>query len=131
MGPNGEEARRGSIQGASNRRGSYCKGLEASSRPSGRSLATFRRENRWGMSARLEVRFGLPIKSDERVTATAEKDGGRGSIINTKGWIALADGRVAAEATGSYVLLSQDTLDEMAQEFPGLARSWRVGNGGG
>ena len=77
------------------------------------------------MSARLDIRFKLPIKSDERVTAIAEKDGGRGSISNTKGWIALADGRVAAEATGSYVLLSQDTLDEMAQGFPDLARSWR------
>ena len=88
-------------------------------------------ENRWGISARLDIRFRLQIKSDEQVTATAEKDSRRGSIVNTKGWIELADGRVAAEATGSYVLLSQDTLDEMAQGFPGLARSWRVGNGGG
>ena len=83
-------------------------------------------ENRWGMSARLEVRFRLPITSDERVTATAEKDGGRGNIINTKSWITLSDGRVAAEATGSYALLSQDTLDEMAQGFPDLAKSWRI-----
>ena len=81
------------------------------------------------MSARLDVRFRLPIKSDERVTATAEKDSRRGSISNTKGWIALADGRVAAEATGSYALLSEEALDQMAQGFPGLAQSWRVENG--
>ena len=83
-------------------------------------------ENRWGMSARLELRFRLPITSGERVTATAEKSGRRGNIINTKGWVSLADGRVAVEATGSYALLSQDTLDEMARDFPGLAESWKV-----
>ena len=81
-------------------------------------------ENRWGMSARLELRFRLPINATERVTATAEKSGGRGNIINTKGWITLPDGRVAVEATGSYALLSQETLDEIAQDFPGLAASW-------
>lgn len=84
-------------------------------------------ENRWGMSARLELRFRLPINANERVTATAEKSGGRGNIINTKAWITLPDGRVAVEATGSYALLSQETLNEMARDFPGLAQSWSVG----
>ena len=81
-------------------------------------------ENRWGMSARLEIRFRLPINANERVTATAEKSGGRGNIITTKGWITLPDGHVAVEATGSYALLSQETLGEMAKDFPGLAQSW-------
>jgi len=81
-------------------------------------------ENRWGMSARLELRFRLPINANELVTATAEKSGGRGNIINTKGWITLPGGRVAVEASGSYALLSQETLDEMARDFPGLAQSW-------
>ncbi len=81
-------------------------------------------ENRWGMSARLELRFRLPINTNERITATAEKSGGRGNIINTKAWITLPDGRIAVEATGSYVLLAQETLDEMARNFPGLAQSW-------
>ncbi len=83
-------------------------------------------ENRWGMSARLELRFRLPINATDLVTATAEKSGGRGNIINTKGWITLPDGRVAVEATGSYALLSQEILDEMARDFPGLAQSWAV-----
>ena len=42
-------------------------------------------ENRWGMSARLELRFRLPINATDLVTATAEKSGGRGNVINTKG----------------------------------------------
>ena len=83
-------------------------------------------ENRWGMSARLELRFRLQINTNELITATAEKSGGRGKIITTKAWITLADGRVAVEATGSYALLTQETLDEMARGFPGLAQSWRV-----
>ena len=81
-------------------------------------------ENRWGMSARLDLRFRLPINANERITAMAEKSGGCGNIINTKGWITLADGRVAVEATGSYALLAQETLDEMARDYPGLAKSW-------
>lgn len=81
-------------------------------------------ENRWGMSARLDLRFRLPINANERITAMAEKSGGRGNIINTKGWITLVDGRVAVEAMGSYALLAQETLDEMARDYPGLAKSW-------
>ena len=56
-------------------------------------------ENRWGMSARLELRFRLPINTNERITATAEKTGERGNIINTKAWI--TPGR-SCYVTGSW-----------------------------
>ena len=84
-------------------------------------------EGRWGMSAKLDVRFRLPIRVDDALTATAQKDGGRGNIMRTKGWVTLPDGRVAAEATGAYALLSADALAEMAQDFPELAKTWLVG----
>ena len=78
------------------------------------------------MSARLELRFRLPIKSDEVGTATVEESGGRSNIINTKAWVTLLDGRVVVEATGSYALLAQETLDEMTREYPGFTKSWSV-----
>ena len=86
-------------------------------------------ENRWGMSARLDIRFRLPIAINRLVTATAEKSGSHGNFINTKAWITLDDNRVAAEATGSYALLTEDSLDKMALGFPKLAASWKPGEG--
>jgi len=86
-------------------------------------------ENRWGMSARLEIRFRLPIAINKPVTARAEKSGRRGNFITTKAWVTLDDDRVAVEATGAYVLLTEESLDKMALGFPGLAASWKTGAG--
>ena len=84
-------------------------------------------ENRWGMSARLDIRFRLPIAINQLVTATAEKSGSHGNFITTKAWVTLDDDRVAVEATGSYALLSVESLDKMALGFPKLATSWKAG----
>ena len=84
-------------------------------------------EGRWGMSAKLDVRFRLPVRVDDALTATARKDGGRGNIMRIKSWVTLSDGRVAAEAVGAYALLSPDALADMAQDYPELARTWLVG----
>ena len=84
-------------------------------------------EGRWGMSAKLDVRFRLPIRVGDVLTATAQKDGGRGSIMRTSARITLPDGRVAAEATATFALLPPDVLADMAQDYPELAKTWRVG----
>ena len=84
-------------------------------------------EGRWGMSAKLDVRFRLPIRVGDVLTATAQKDGGRGSVMRTSARITLPDGRVAAEATATFALLPPDALAEMAQDYPELAKTWRVG----
>ena len=84
-------------------------------------------EGRWGMSARLDVRFRLPVRTGDVLTATARKDGGRGAVMRTSATVALPDGRVAAEATATFALLSPDALADMAQDYPGLAQTWRVG----
>ena len=86
-------------------------------------------ENRWGMSARLDIRFLLPIAINKPVTATAEKSGRHGNFITTKAWVTLDDHRVAVEATGSYALLTEESLGKMAIGFPGLAASWKTGAG--
>ena len=84
-------------------------------------------EGRWGMSAKLDVRFRLPIRVNDVLTATAHKDGGRGNIMRTKATVTLPDGRLAAEATATFALISPDALADMAQDYPELARTWRVG----
>ncbi len=84
-------------------------------------------EGRWGMSAKLEVRFRLPIRVGDVLTATARKDGGRGAIMRTSATVTLPDGRLAAEATATFALLSPNTLADMAQDYPDLARTWQVG----
>ena len=84
-------------------------------------------EGRWGMSAKLDVRFRLPIRVKDVLTATAQKDGGRGNIMRTKAQVTLPDGRLAAEATATFALISPDALADMAQAYPELARTWRVG----
>ena len=80
-------------------------------------------EGRWGMSAKLDVRFRLPIRVGDVLTATAQKDGGRGSVMRTSARITLPDGRVAAEATATFALLPPDTLADMAQDYPELAKT--------
>ncbi|MCY4625858.1 MAG: PaaI family thioesterase [Chloroflexi bacterium] len=84
-------------------------------------------EGRWGMSAKLDVRFRLPIRVGDVLTATARKDGGRGAIMRTSATVTLPDGRLAAEATATFALLSPNTLADMAQDYPELARTWLVG----
>lgn len=84
-------------------------------------------EGRWGMSARLDVRFRLPVRTGDVLTATARKDGGRGAVMRTSATVTFPDGRIAAEATATFVLLSPDALADMAQDYPGLAQTWRVG----
>ena len=83
-------------------------------------------EGRWGMSARLDVRFRLPVRVGDVLTATARKDGGRGAIMRTSATVTLPDGRVAAEATAAFALLSPAALADMARHYPGLAQTWRV-----
>ena len=84
-------------------------------------------EGRWGMSAKLDIRFRHPVRIGDVLTATARKDGGRGAIMRTSARVTLPDGRVAAEATATFALLSPNALADMAQDYPGLARTWRVG----
>lgn len=84
-------------------------------------------QGRWGMSARLDVRFRLPVRVGDTLTATATRTGGRGAIMRTSAQVTLPDGRVAAEATATFALLSPNSLADMAQDYPGLAQTWRVG----
>ena len=47
--------------------------------------------------------------------------------MRTSATVTLPDGRVAAEATATFALLSPAALADMARDYPGLAQTWRVG----
>ena len=78
-------------------------------------------EGRWGMSAKLDVRFRLPIRVNDVLTATAHKDGGRGNIMRTKARVTLPDGRLAAEATATFALLPPGRPSGHGTRLPGAS----------
>lgn len=66
----------------------------------------------WGVTVELTVRFRKPVPLDEelRVIARITRDSSR--LFEGSGEIVLADGSVAAEATGKYMKLPIDKIVE-------------------
>ena len=81
-------------------------------------------ENRWSMTARMDVRYREPVEIDQTVTAVGEKTGIRRGFFDTRGRLELSDGTVAAEAVATYGLLSAEALTRISKGYPGLARDW-------
>lgn len=73
--------------------------------------------NAWGVTAELNVRFKKPVPLDEelRIVGRIEKSGGK--IFTGSGELVLADGSVAATATGKYIRLAIDTIVENDAAF--------------
>ena len=59
-------------------------------------------EGRWTQTARMEVRFRRPVPVDSTVTAVARKTRERRGFIDAEGLVLMADGSVAAEASGTF-----------------------------
>ena len=55
-------------------------------------------EDRWSMTARMDVRYRRPVEIGQTVTAVAEKTGARRGFFDTRGRLELSDGTVAADA---------------------------------
>ena len=83
-------------------------------------------ENRWTMTARMEVRFRRPISPGQRVKAIAARTRTARGFVEAQGRVELPDGKVAAEASGTYAFLSGETLAQISAPYPGLAREWMV-----
>lgn len=84
-------------------------------------------DNRWTITARMEVKFKHPIRICDRVKVVAEKLRETRGFLETRGWVEQADGNVAAEASGKFVFLSEEYLMRMSSEYPGLADEWGMG----
>jgi len=58
---------------------------------------------RWMVTGRLNVRFRRPIPVDGTLTVIGEAVKWDGRMLEARGEIRLADGRVGAEATGTFL----------------------------
>ena len=83
-------------------------------------------DNRWTMTARMEVRFRRPVFTGQTVTAVGEKVGERRGFMEARGRVLLPDGTLAADAVGAFAPVSGDALTEMSAGYPKLGREWMV-----
>lgn len=81
-------------------------------------------EDRWTMTARIQVRFRRPVPLDQEVTAIGRKTRTRGGLWEARGSVRLPDGDVAAEASGTFVDVPEETLARMTEGYPRLAAEW-------
>ena len=81
-------------------------------------------DNRWTITASLQVRFRHPITTEQTVKATAEKTREVRRFIEARGTVSFPDGRVAAEATGRFALLESADLARISGGYPQLAAQW-------
>ena len=84
-------------------------------------------DDRWTMTARMDIRYRRPILVDQTVIATAEKGRALRGFVEAIGRVELPDGTVAADATGKFVFLENEALARMSADYPRLAREWMWG----
>ena len=83
-------------------------------------------ENRWAVTAGMNIKFRLPISVGQRVTAIGEKSKVLRGFLETNGVLKLPDGRIAAESVGKFAFLKQETLKEMTSDYPKLSTEWMI-----
>jgi uncharacterized protein (TIGR00369 family) len=77
---------------------------------------------RWVVTGRLNVRFRRPIPVEEPLTIIGEAVKWNGRMLEARGEIRLADGRVGAEATGTFLEIPSDQVEGMEEALA----FWRV-----
>jgi uncharacterized protein (TIGR00369 family) len=83
---------------------------------------------RWAMTARMDLRFRRPVMVGEDVTAVAERVREMRGFVEASGRVLLPNGDIAADATGTFKYLGDDTLRGMSAEYPRLAEEWMRGS---
>lgn len=81
-------------------------------------------DDRWAMTARIDVRFRRPVMVDQEVTAVAEKLEEWHGFVEVRGRVLLPDGKVAASASGTFAYLGEEALAQMSEEYPLMASRW-------
>ena len=81
-------------------------------------------QNRWSMTAGIDVHFRKPVFIGQEVTAVAEHLESNRRVVTAQAELILPDGTVAAKATGRFFHVPQERLAEMTSDYPALARDW-------
>jgi uncharacterized protein (TIGR00369 family) len=77
---------------------------------------------RWMVTGRLNIRFRRPIPVEGTLTVTGEPVKWDGRMLEARGEIRLADGRVGADATGTFLEIPPDQVEGMEEALS----FWRV-----
>ena len=81
-------------------------------------------QNRWSMTAGIDVHFRKPVFIGQEVTAVAEHLESNRRVVTAQAELVLPDGTVAAKATGRFFHVPKERLAEMTSDYPALARDW-------
>ena len=68
--------------------------------------------NVWAMTGRLEIKFAKPVPLDQELTIVGELTRSRSRAYEARGEIQLPDGTVLVEATGMYVRIPEERVEE-------------------
>lgn len=79
-------------------------------------------EDRWMVTAKMEVRYRKPIPLSEPLLVVGETVESRGRRLVARGELRLPDGSVGAEATGVFIELPEEQTAGMEEAL----RFWRV-----
>ena len=77
---------------------------------------------RWMMTGRLNVRFRRPIPIGEPLTVVGEQVGWKKHVLEARGEIRLASGKIGAEATGSFLEIEPESIEG----FEEILKYWKV-----
>ena len=78
-------------------------------------------QGRWGMTARMTTRFRRPVPLEEPLTATGWVVRDRGRILTVQSELRSAEGRLLAQAEGTFVRVSEAQGEEMRRFYEGSA----------
>lgn len=76
----------------------------------------------WTMTGRLDIRYRRYVPYGPRLRVRARLEKQRGRMVQASGVLTLADDEQAilAEAQGTFMALTQETLDSIMQDYPGM-----------
>lgn len=81
-------------------------------------------EDAWAVTSRMEIRFHSPAEPGEVLRADGWVEGQRRRIYDVRGEIRGADGRLVAEATGTFLGASPSQKAELKERY-----GWRPTSG--
>jgi acyl-coenzyme A thioesterase PaaI-like protein len=78
-----------------------------------RAIMVGRPDEAWGVTAELSVKYRQPVPLDAECRVIGRVTAERGRIFEAAGELVLADGSVAASATGRYFRMRLDQIGEV------------------
>lgn len=74
----------------------------------------------WGVTARINVSFRLPVPVGEQLVVVGEIARDRGRLIETRGTVSGPDGAVLAEGDATFMRMPEDRRRELERRYSGV-----------